>query len=121
MKKYGLLVVSTFLVHSAGTWAYTFFIILRRGSIRLGESIRPIMKKYGLLVVSTFLVHNALLASYVFFIIIQKGNINLGEPNRFILIAEFWMAVVWMLVGVFFMVVATLALLKRTRAAKVNG
>ena len=121
MKKYGLLVVSAFLVHSAGTWAYTFFIILRRGSIRLGESIQPIMKKYGLLVVSAFLVHSAGTWAYIFFIIIQKGSINLGEPNRFILIAEFWMAVVWMLVGVFFFVVATLALFKRTRAGKVNG
>ncbi len=76
MKKYGLLVVSAFLVHSAGTWAYIFFIILREGSIRLGESIRPI------------------------------------------LVSEFVMAVVWTLVGVFFFVVAILALLKRTRAGK---
>lgn len=79
MKKYGLLVVSAFLVYSAGTWAYIFFIILREGSIRLGESIRPI------------------------------------------LMAEVVMATVWTLVGVFFFVVAALALLKRTQAGKVNG
>ncbi|KKL50472.1 hypothetical protein LCGC14_2305130 [marine sediment metagenome] len=76
MKKYGLLVVSAFLVHSAGTWAYIFFIILREGSVRLGESIRPI------------------------------------------LVSEFVMAVVWTLVGIFFFVVAILALFKRTRAGK---
>jgi len=71
------------------------------------------MKKYGLLVVSAFLVHCAGTWAYVFFIILREGHIYLGEPNQPILMAEFGMAVVWTLVGIFFIVVAILGLLKR--------
>lgn len=70
------------------------------------------MKKYGLLVVSAFLVHSAGTWAYVFFIILREGNIYLGEPNRLILMAEFGMAVVWTLVGIFFFGVALVGLFK---------
>jgi len=76
------------------------------------------MKKYGLLVVSAFLVHCAGVWAYTFFIILREGEIYLGEPNRPILMAEFGMAVVWTLVGIFFFVVAILGLVKRTRGGK---
>ncbi len=72
------------------------------------------MKKYGLLVVSTFLVHCAGVLAYFFFIILRDGEIIFGEPTRPILTAEFVMAVVWTLVGIFFMVVAISGLFKRT-------
>ncbi len=36
-------IVSTFLVHSGGTWAYAFFIILQRGEVTFYEPIRPLL------------------------------------------------------------------------------
>ena len=69
------------------------------------------MKKYGLLVVSTFLVHSAGVLAYFFFIILRDGEIIFGEPTRPILVAEFAMAVVWTMVGLFFLIWATLELL----------
>jgi len=76
------------------------------------------MKKYGLLVVSTFLVHCAGYWAYIFFIMFREGSIHLSEPNRPMLMADFGMAVVWTLVGISFMVVAILGLVKRTRGGK---
>ncbi len=68
------------------------------------------MKKYGLLVVSAFLIHSAGMWVYFFFIILRDGKIIFGEPTRPILMAEVVMAVVWTLVGIFFMIWATLEL-----------
>ena len=62
--------------------------------------------RIGLIIVSTFLVHSAGTWAYIFFIILQQGKIYLYEPNRPILMAEFSMAVVWTLVGLFFLGVA---------------
>jgi len=67
----------------------------------------------GLAVVSAFLVHCAGTWAYVFFIILRKGEIALYEPNRPILMAEFGMAVVWTLLGFFFLVVALLGLKRK--------
>ena len=60
----------------------------------------------GLIIVSTFLVHSAGTWAYAFFIMLQQGKIYLYEPNRPILMAEFGMAVVWTLLGIFFLGVA---------------
>jgi len=50
----GLIIVSTFLVHSAGTWAYTFFIILQQGEVSFYEPNRPIlMAEFGMAVAWT--------------------------------------------------------------------
>ena len=52
----GLVIVSTFLVHCAGTWAYTFFIMLRQGEISFYESSRLcVIAEFGLAVALTFL------------------------------------------------------------------
>ena len=52
----GLVVVSTFLIHCAGTWAYTFFIMLKKGEISFYEPSRPwVIAEFGLAVVLTFL------------------------------------------------------------------
>ncbi len=51
-----LIVVSTFLVHSGGTWAYAFFIILQRGEVTFYEPIRPLlMVEFGLAVALTLM------------------------------------------------------------------
>ena len=70
------------------------------------------MKKYGLLVVSALLVHTAGYWAYIFFMVLREGEIFLYDSNRPILMAEFGMAVVWTLVGVFFFVVAIPRLMK---------
>jgi len=50
----GLVIVSTFLVHTAGTWAYAFFIILLDGEIAFHEPNRPIlMAELGMAVALT--------------------------------------------------------------------
>ncbi len=52
----GLVAVSAFLVHAAGTWAYIFFRVLRDGKIFLYEPIRPILTaEFGMAVVGTLL------------------------------------------------------------------
>ena len=63
--------------------------------------------------VSALLVHAAGTWAYIFFRILRDGEIFLYEPIRPIQIAEFGMAVVWTLVGVFFFVVAILGLKKK--------
>jgi hypothetical protein len=70
-------------------------------------------RRIGLIIVSTFLVHSAGTWAYTFFIILQQGEVSFYEPNRPLLMAEFGMAVVWTLVGLFFFVVAILGLFKR--------
>ncbi len=50
----GLVIVSLFLVHTAGTWAYTFFIILRQGEISFYEPNKLwLMAEFGFAVVLT--------------------------------------------------------------------
>ena len=52
----GLVIVAIFLVHSAGTWAYTFFIMLRQGEASFYELNRPLlMAEFGLAVALTLL------------------------------------------------------------------
>ncbi len=52
----GLAMVSIFLVHCAGTWAYTFFIILQQGEVSFYEPNRPwLMAEFGMAVVWTLL------------------------------------------------------------------
>ncbi len=72
----------------------------------------------GLLVVSVFLVHCAGMWAYFFFIILRDGVITFGEPNRPVLVGEFVMAVVWTLVGIFFVVVAARELRRDRRRRK---
>jgi len=79
------------------------------------------MRKYGLLVVSTLLVHCAGVFVYFFFIILRDGVIRFGEPTRPILVGEFIMAIVWTLVGIFFMIWATLELLNFRIGQKTGG
>ena len=62
--------------------------------------------RIGLIIVSTFLVHSAGTWAYSFFIMLQQGEVSFYEPNRPWLMAEFGMAVVWTLVGLFFLGVA---------------
>ena len=66
----------------------------------------PMKMRIGLIIVSTFLVHCAGTWAYTFFIMLQQGEISFYEPNRPWLMAEFGMAVVWTLVGLFFFGVA---------------
>ncbi len=73
----GLIIVSILLVHSAGTWAYTFFIMLH-----------------------------------------QQGEVSFCEPNRPWLMAEFGMAVVWTLLGIFFFGVAIRRIGRKTGVGK---
>ena len=52
----GLIIVSIFLVHCAGTWAYTFFIMLRQGEASFYEPNRLwLMAEFGLAVALTLL------------------------------------------------------------------
>jgi len=62
--------------------------------------------RIGLVIVSTFLAHCAGTWAYTFFIMLRQGEISFYEPNRPWLMAEFGMAVVWTLVGIFFLGVA---------------
>ena len=49
-----LVIVSTFLVHGGGTWAYAFFIMIKQGKVSFYEPIRPLlMVEFGLAVVLT--------------------------------------------------------------------
>jgi len=64
-------------------------------------------------VVSAFLVHAAGAWAYIFFRILRDGTIFLYEPILPIQIAEFGMAVVWTLLGIFFFVVAILGLKRK--------
>ena len=51
-----LVVVSTFLVHSGGTWAYAFFIMIKQGKVSFYEPIRPLlMVEFGLAVALTLM------------------------------------------------------------------
>jgi len=67
----------------------------------------------GLAVVSAFLVHCAGTWAYIFFIILRDGEVTLYEPSKLIRTAEFGMAVVWTLAGIFFFVAAILSLKKK--------
>ena len=60
----------------------------------------------GLVVVSVLLVHAAGAWVYIFFGILQRSEVALCELNRPILMAEFGMAAVWTLAGIFFLVMA---------------
>jgi len=52
----GLVIVSTFLAHSAGTWACTFFIMLRQGEASFYEPNRLwLMAEFGFAVALTLL------------------------------------------------------------------
>jgi hypothetical protein len=52
----GLIVVSTFLVHCGGTWAYAFFVILQQGVVSFYEPNGPwLVAEFGLAVVLTLL------------------------------------------------------------------
>jgi len=64
-------------------------------------------------VVSAFLVHAAGTWAYIFSIMLQQGEVSFYEPNKPWLMAEFGMAVVWTLLGIFFFVVAILGLKKQ--------
>jgi len=64
-------------------------------------------------VVSALLVHSAGTWAYAFFIMLQQGEVSFYEPNKPWLMAEFGMAVVWTLLGIFFFVVAILGLKKQ--------
>ncbi len=71
----GLAVVSAFLAHSAGTWAYAFFIILLDGTIAFHEPNSPIlMADLGMAVALT-------LAGVLFLIIAILG---LAKRNKLI-------------------------------------
>ncbi len=52
----GLILVSTFLVHSGGTWAYVFFIMLQRGEVAFYEPNVPwAIAEFGVAVALTLL------------------------------------------------------------------
>ena len=52
----GLVIVSTFLVHCGGTWAYAFFVILQQGVVSFYEPNGPwVIAEFGLAVVLTLL------------------------------------------------------------------
>jgi len=52
----GLAIVSTFLVHCGGTWAYTFFIILQQGKVSFHEPSKAcLLVELGLAVALTLL------------------------------------------------------------------
>jgi len=70
--------------------------------------------RVGLIIVSTLLVHSAGTWAYTFFIILQQGEVSLYERNRPLLIAEFGMAVVWTLLGIFFLGVAIRGIGRKT-------
>ena len=51
-----LVIVSTFLVHCGGTWAYAFFIMIKQGKVSFYEPIRPLlMVEFGLAVALTLM------------------------------------------------------------------
>ncbi len=51
-----LVIVSTFLVHSGGTWAYAFFIILQRGEVSFYEpNISLLVVEFGVAVALTLM------------------------------------------------------------------
>jgi len=52
----GLILVSTFLVHCGGTWAYAFFIMIRHGEVAFYEPNGPwLMAEFGLAVALTLM------------------------------------------------------------------
>jgi len=52
----GLAIVSTFLVHCGGTWAYAFFIILQQGKVSFHEPSKAcLLTELGLAVALTLL------------------------------------------------------------------
>ena len=57
--------------------------------------------RIGLIIVATFLIHTAGTWAFTFFIILQQGEVSFYEPNRFLLIAEFGLAVALTLLGIF--------------------
>lgn len=59
--------------------------------------------RIGLVIVSTFLAHCAGAWAYTFFIMLRQGEATFYEPNRLCVIAEFGLAVVLTLVGLFFL------------------
>ena len=51
-----LVIVSTFLVHCGGTWAYAFFIMIKQGKISFYEPIRPlVIVEFGVAVALTLM------------------------------------------------------------------
>ena len=63
----GLIIVSTFLVHSAGTWAYTFFIMLQKGEASFYEPNRLwLIAEFG------FAIFLTLLGLFFFGVAIRK-------------------------------------------------
>jgi len=67
----------------------------------------------GLAMVSAFLVHSAGTWAYAFFIIIRQGEVAFYEPNKLVLMAEFGIALLLTLAGIFFIGVAILGLKKK--------
>ena len=52
----GLAIVATFLVHTAGTWAYAFFVMLRQGEVAFYEPNKLVlMVEFGWAVALTLL------------------------------------------------------------------
>jgi len=52
----GLAIVSTFLVHCGGTWAYAFFIIIKQGEVSFYEPNGPlVMAEFGVAVALTLM------------------------------------------------------------------
>ena len=50
----GLVIVSAFLAHCGGTWAYAFFIMIRQGKVAFYEPNGPwLMAEFGLAVALT--------------------------------------------------------------------
>ena len=50
----GLVIVSAFLAHCVGTWAYTFFIMIRQGEVAFCEPNKPwVVAEFGLAVAFT--------------------------------------------------------------------
>ena len=74
----------------------------------------PMKMRVGLIIVSTLLIHSAGTWAYAFFIMLQQGEVSLYERNRPLLIAEFGMAVVWTLLGIFFLGVAIRGIGRKT-------
>ena len=70
--------------------------------------------RIGLVVVSTFLVHCAGTWAYTFFIILKEGKISFYEPSRLLVIAEFGLAVVLTLLGLFFLGVVIWEMRRKT-------
>ena len=50
----GLVIVATFLVHTAGTWAYAFFVMLRQGEVAFYEPNKLVlMVEFGVALLLT--------------------------------------------------------------------